>query len=85
MASRNALIESIANNWKLDAKMEDSSKYFFNYEEVNDIISNKKCYVIARKGAGKTAISEHIIRNKSYDSFAEKLCFKISHSMSCTI
>lgn len=71
----NQVILNIANNWRLDAKFEDP-KYFYNYDEVNLILNNQKCYVIGRKGAGKTAICEHIVQNDSYDRFSSRLSFK---------
>lgn len=39
-------------------------------------MSNQKCYVIGRKGAGKSAICEYIVKQKSYNSFSVKLSFK---------
>lgn len=75
MTSRE-IMKSIADNWKLDALQESSDVYFFNYNEVNAILNNEKCYVIGRKGMGKTAICQHIINTKSHNCFAEKLSFK---------
>lgn len=71
----NPIFYRIAEGWKLEAKMEES-KYFFNYKEVNTILENKKCYVIGRKGAGKTAICNHIFKRSDYNSFSERLSFK---------
>lgn len=71
-----SVLESIAENWKLEAKLEDSRKYFFNYKEVHDILNKDKCYVIGRKGSGKSAICEHIVKNQNYKTFAIKLNFK---------
>jgi hypothetical protein len=76
MATKNQAIVNIAKNWKLEAKLEDNLKYFYHYKEVNMILSNQKCYVIGRKGAGKSAICEYIVKNRSFDSFAIKLNFK---------
>lgn len=75
MSSRE-IMKSIADNWKLDALQESTDRYFFNYNEVNAILNEEKCYVIGRKGMGKTAICQHIIANKSHDCFSEKLSFK---------
>lgn len=71
----NETIKRIAANWKLDARFEDN-RYFYNYNEVDQILNNNKCYVIGRKGAGKTAICEHILKTSGYDFFSEKLGFK---------
>ena len=72
---KNPLLAKIASGWKLEAKMEDSM-YFYNYKEVQTILDNKRCYVIGRKGAGKTAICSHIVKERSYDYFSERLTFK---------
>lgn len=72
----NETIKKIADNWKLDARFEDSNKYFYNYNEVGLILDDKKCYVIGRKGSGKTAICEHILKTKEFNLFSEKLGFK---------
>lgn len=72
----NETAKRIADNWKLDARFEDNARYFYNYEEVDQILNNNKCYVIGRKGAGKTAICEHILKLSGYDYFSEKLGFK---------
>lgn len=73
---KNPLLQKIADNWMLDARLEDSAKYFYNFSEVKSILDNHKCYVIGRKGTGKTAICQHIITTKQYDAFSTKLSFK---------
>ena len=72
----NKTIENIASFWRLEAKLEDNNKYFYFYDEVQDILDNKKCFVIGRKGTGKTAICEYIAKIRNYDTFAIKLSFK---------
>lgn len=72
---KNNLLSIIANNWKLEAKLEES-KYFYHYNEVSTILDNKKCFIIGRKGTGKTAICNHIVNIRSYDCFSERLSFK---------
>jgi hypothetical protein len=71
----NTLI-NVSENWKLEAKLENIEKYFFNYSEVDKIIKQDKCYVIGRKGSGKSAICEHILRRKEFNTFSTKLSFK---------
>ena len=71
----NQLLKSISEQWKLDAMFEDL-KYFYNYDEVNSILSGCKCYVIGRKGTGKSAICRHIENIRMYNTFALKLTFK---------
>lgn len=74
---RQAIIEEIADNWKLEARSEDSDRYFFNYQEIRRIKNGSKCYVIGRKGTGKTAISEYLYHlKKESNVFTEKLTFK---------
>ena len=70
------VLQEIANKWKLEARQEDNLKYFFHTNESSKILSGDKFYVIGRKGSGKSAISEFILSNKSYNVFAEKLSFK---------
>lgn len=70
------LIEEIKDTWKLDAKSESSDRYFFHVNELKNILSGNKAYVIGRKGTGKTAISKYIAGNSDYNIFAEKLSFK---------
>ena len=69
-------LKSIAENWKLEAKLEINKDYFFSFDEVNQIIENKKYYVIGRKGSGKSSISEFILKKMNYEIFSEKLSFK---------
>lgn len=63
-------------NWKLEAKLEDTERYFFHTSIVEEIKNGEKCYVIGRKGTGKTAISEHLFKTKKSKQFAKKLTFK---------
>ena len=73
----NALIREIAENWKLEARDENNSRYFFHTVEVDKILRGQKKYVIGRKGTGKTAVREHIYRqNDNAAIFTEKLTFK---------
>ena len=72
----NNIIKEIADNWKLEARQEDNNKYFFHTKESEKILAGDKFYVIGRKGAGKTAISEFILEKKEYNIFSEKLSFK---------
>lgn len=66
------------SDWQLEAKSEDSNRYFFHLSEAKEILQGKKNYVIGRKGTGKTAISEHIttIGTGKEGIFTEKLSFK---------
>lgn len=71
-----AVLEEIRDNWKLEAKSESSSRYFFHVNEVRLIEEGKKSYIIGRKGTGKTAIAEYFFTKSTYNEFCEKLSFK---------
>ena len=64
------------SSWKLEARSENNDRYFFHSREVSRIEGGDKCYVIGRKGSGKTAISEYLGRISAHDTFSEKLTFK---------
>lgn len=68
-------LKNIAENWKLEAKLENS-KYFYNLNEVNKIISGEKLFIIGRKGSGKSSICEHIVNQREHNVFSKKLSFK---------
>ena len=70
-----AVYERIKNEWKLEAKQEDS-KYFYFLNEANEILEGKKNMVIGRKGEGKTAIAQYICAQRAFDIFTEKMSFK---------
>ncbi len=63
-------------NWKLEAKLEDTERYFYHTRIVGRILKGQKLYLIGRKGTGKTAISEYLNSIKEHDYFSEKLTFK---------
>ena len=60
----------------LDAKLEDSSRYFYETSEVERLRRGEKSYVIGRKGTGKTAIAHHITAVKKHDIFSVRLSLK---------
>lgn len=74
--NRFQVLYEIANKWQLEAKLEDNLKYFYDTDELEAILNGNKFYVIGRKGTGKSAISEHILKTCRHDVFAEKLSFK---------
>ncbi|MBD5540049.1 MAG: hypothetical protein HDR00_02475 [Lachnospiraceae bacterium] len=69
------IYQRIADEWKLEAKQENSS-YFYFVDEANDIINGKKNLVIGRKGEGKTAIAQYLYEQQAYNIFTDKLSFK---------
>lgn len=70
------LLQEIRENWKLDAKTENTDRYFFHVKELERIVAGKRSYVIGRKGTGKTAISQFIGSFSDPNVFTEKLSFK---------
>lgn len=64
------------NNWKIEAKLEDNDRYFYHTLEANLIEDGSRCYVIGRKGTGKTAISEYLHKSVAPTRFTDKLSFK---------
>jgi hypothetical protein len=63
-------------NWKLEAKFEDTERYFYEFAAVEKLLTGDRFFVIGRKGTGKTAISEFIRKIHKHDTFSEKLTFK---------
>lgn len=64
------------STWKLEAKLEDTNRYFYHTSIVDKITSGSKSFVIGRKGTGKTALTEHLVNQKSSKRFSKKLSFK---------
>lgn len=64
------------SRWSIEAKDEDTSLYFFHFDDVSDIEEGRKNYVIGRKGTGKTAIAEYLHNEKDYNQFSRLLSFK---------
>lgn len=69
------LLEQIAE-WRLEAADEDSGRYFFSISEVDRLESGDRCYVIGRKGTGKSAICKYFETSIDYNRFCLKLSFK---------
>ena len=64
------------SEWKIEAKLEDNIRYFYHTSYVSLIEQGSRCYVIGRKGTGKTAICEHLSKKKDAKIFSKKLTFK---------
>ena len=69
------LLEEL-EEWKLEAKLESSKRYFYHTRVVDRLSKGKKSYVIGRKGTGKTAISQYLASSTAEGEFAQKLSFK---------
>jgi len=72
---KNNVLQEISK-WKLEAKSEDYERYFYYTPEVKNIEDGSTCYAIGRKGTGKTAISNYLIKNCNYNKFSEGLNFQ---------
>lgn len=66
----------IAENWKLDARLESKHNYYYHLNETKSILNGTKYYIIGRKGSGKSSISEYLLSMNNESSFTEKLSFK---------
>lgn len=62
--------------WKVEAKLEDSERYFYKSFDVEELLDGDKCFVIGRKGTGKTAIASYLKKRSGYDHFASLLTLK---------
>lgn len=62
--------------WKLEAESEDANRYFYHVDELSELESGAKHFVIGRKGTGKTAICEYFQSKCEYNCFTTKLSFK---------
>jgi cold shock CspA family protein len=69
------LLEEIAQ-WKSEAKLENNNRYFYQTSYIKLITNGSRCYVLGRKGTGKTAICEYLSNIKSSKVFSKKLTFK---------
>ena len=65
-------LNAITDTWHLEAKQENENLFFY-IDEIKSIITGKKCYVIGRKGMGKTAISEFLYNQNKHNTFSERL------------
>lgn len=63
-------------NWSIEAKEEDSDRYFYHFNDVELIEKGLKNFVIGRKGTGKTAIAEYINGKENPSVFSKMLTFK---------
>lgn len=62
--------------WKLESNEEDTGRYFYAVPGVTDLQDGATCFVVGRKGSGKTAIAEHIRGLGGPTVFSRSLSFK---------
>lgn len=76
--TRNAAKDQLSeiSDWRLEAKEEDSARYFYAQPELPKISTGGISYVIGRKGSGKTAVAEHINGLDGWDTAIQNLSFK---------
>ena len=64
------------SNWKLEAKEEESIRYFFQIDDVASLRNGSKCFVLGRKGSGKTSIAENIRHTIEENAHVRALSFQ---------
>lgn len=74
-AAESACLDAVAA-WKLEERGQENVRYFFETKAASGLYSGEQCFVIGRKGSGKTAIAEHILNLDRYDTFARTLSFR---------
>lgn len=72
---KNTLLEEISA-WKLEAKLDDLERYFYHIDLIRPVENGARCYIIGRKGTGKTAICEYLDKIREPNKFSCKLTFK---------
>lgn len=70
------LIRKIESEWRQEGLQESNAKLFYYMDEIDQVVSGSKCFVIGRKGTGKTAIAEYLFQQNSFENYTEKLSFK---------
>lgn len=70
-----SLYNEIIDNWSIEA-LKENPAYFYNVNEVSQILKGKKSIVIGRKGSGKTSIANHLCKIEKENIFTQKLSFK---------
>ncbi len=53
-------IREIYEDWDIDAKKEDISRYYFQPSDLDQVLKGSRPIVVGRKGTGKTAMFEYI-------------------------
>jgi hypothetical protein len=62
--------------WRQEERGEAHHRYFYAFDDVERVVAGKRCFVLGRKGAGKTAIAEHIKSISDGGTFVQKLTFR---------
>jgi|GEM_PF-1991922 len=73
----NSELHVVISDWKVEARASlDELKYFYYMNELDLIRNHNKCYVIGRKGTGKTAMAEFIHSQNSENIFTTRISLK---------
>lgn len=75
MGEEHPVLKEISR-WSIEAKDEDTEKYFYYFDDIKALEEGYKNYVIGRKGTGKTAIAEFLHQKDDYNRFSSLLSFK---------
>jgi len=73
---KNISVLEEVSRWSIEAKDEDTEKYFYYFDDIKALEEGYKNYVIGRKGTGKTAIAEYLHQKDDYNRFSSLLSFK---------
>ncbi|WP_322528570.1 hypothetical protein R5R73_01415 [Salinicola sp. LHM] len=76
MAKRNSHIYKEIAAWNVEAKQEDMGRYFYKSLDIEKLLEGERSFVIGRKGTGKTAIAQYLIKLSGHDHFAQSLSLK---------
>ena len=69
------LLEEITE-WRQEERGAVNRRYFYNFGDVDGVLSGRYCFAVGRKGTGKTSIAEHIKSTAAHDVFVQKLTFR---------
>jgi hypothetical protein len=64
------------SNWNIDAKLDDTGRYFYHIQVIDEILKGNKSYITGRKGTGKTAVADYLLQMNEECVFKRKLTFK---------
>ncbi|MCE8044369.1 hypothetical protein HOP60_19670 [Halomonas daqingensis] len=76
MVKKNSNTYKEIAKWKVEAKLEDTERYFYKSHAIEQLLDGEKNYVIGRKGSGKSAIANFLKKRSGYDHFAVSLTLK---------
>lgn len=62
--------------WRKEELGAVNQRYFYRHDEVGGLVEGETCFVVGRKGTGKTAIAEHIRGLKDSKTYVQKLTFR---------